>query len=416
MKPLSRRQVIAGLAGGLSLCHSPVFADAATYPKLRRGVNLHNLLNWPDAQVKGDRTTYAWPAFQASHFSMTDDELRALVSAGFDFVRLTVDPSIFIEATGSNAAQIEQHAKDVVARLLRQKLNVVFDLHPVTVNPVYAPDNLVRDENAPQFQAYAALVGRMALMLREFPPNRLALELMNEPHVLGTAAADNRRWQSMLETLHGTARSGNASLPLVLTGAQGSDRLALTLLDLRPFRESNVFYTFHYYEPFAFTHQGVPRIQTQCIADLHWPEDDANAEEALARAEDCVASATLGRAERDTLSQDTDHLFYGYKHHHFGMAEAAAGFDAVGRWAADNGVAPSRILLGEFGCVSSAAGHALGDQRARWLRNVVQNAERLGFPWAYWAYRGSGGMQLRDATSAALDAETLQALQLHGPG
>lgn len=413
MTSLSRRQVVTGLVGGLSLCHSPVFAADPAYPSLRRGVNLHNLLNWPDAQVKGDRTVYAWPAFQAPRFSMTDAELRALVSAGFDFVRLTVDPSIFIEATGGNAAQIQQHAKDIVAQLLRQHLNVVFDLHPVAVNPVYAPVNLIGNETSPQFQAYADLVGRIALLLREFPQNRVAFELMNEPLIFGTASADVRRWQSMLEILHSKARSNNESLPLVLTGAQVSDWKALTLLNLGPFRQSNVLYTFHYYEPFAFTHQGVPRIQTQCLSDLHWPEEDANLNEARTRATSCVASATLGDAEREKLSLDTDHLLTGYKRHRFGIADAGNAFDAVGRWAAGNGIANTRILLGEFGCVSSVAGAAIGDQRATWLRNVVQNAERLGFAWAYWAYKGLGGMQLRGMESETLDAETLQALQLH---
>ena len=416
MHPLSRRQVVTGLAGALCLVRSPLLAADPAYPKLRRGINLHNLMNWPDARREGDHTAYVWPAFQGSRYGMTDDELRALVSAGFDFARLTVDPSIFIEATGANAAAIEQHAKDTVARLLHHGLAVVFDLHPVAVNPVYAPGNLVRDETSPQFRAYADMVARMALMLDGFPQDRVAFELMNEPLVLGTAPADMRRWQAMLEILHGKARSGSASLPLILSGAQGSDRKALTLLDLRPFRQSNVLYTFHYYEPFAFTHQGVPRLQTQCLSDLHWPEDDANADEALARAQACIASAPVGPAERDTLGRDTDHLVKGYKRWRFGAANAERGFDEVGRWAADNGIANARILLGEFGCVSSMAGPALRDQRASWLRNVVRNAERLGFAWAYWAYKGLGGMQLLDPETGTLDAETLDALQLHAPG
>lgn len=416
MTAFSRRQVVTSLVGGLSLCSTSLLADEPAYPKLRRGVNLHNLLNWPEARVDGDRTTYVWPAFEASRFSITDEELRALVTAGFDFVRLTVDPSIFIEATGHHAAQIEQHAKGVVSHLLRHELNVVVDLHPVAVNPVYAPAKLVRDETSPEFQAYADMVARVALLLRDFPPTRVAFELMNEPFIFGTSSAELRRWQTMLETLHSKARSSSEALPLVLSGAQGSDRKALTLLNLDAFKRSNVLYTFHYYEPFAFTHQGVARLQTQCLSDLHWPEDDANADEVLARAHGCVAAATMGDAERAKLSLDTDHLINGYKRRQFGIANAAGACNEVAQWAADNGIANTRILLGEFGCVSSGPGQALAGERTQWLRSVVQSAEHLGFGWAYWAYKGLGGMQLVNADSGNLDRDTIEALQLRAPG
>ena len=338
------------------------------------------------------------------------------MSAGFDFVRLTVDPSIFIEATAENAAEIHQHAKYVISRLLGQGFNVVVDLHPVAVNAEYSPQNLVREQSSPQFRAYADMVERMTLLLRDFPPNRVAFELMNEPAIFSTELADVRRWQTMLEILHKKARASNDLMPLVLSGAQVSDWKGLRLLDVEPFRRSNVLYTFHFYEPYAFTHQGVLRIETQCTAGIMWPEDDANAEDVLAKADACVAATSLGDADRAKLRADTQRLIKGYEGRRFNVAMIGAAFDEVGHWAAQNGIAPSRILLGEFGCVKSATARPLGEQRLLWLQTVASNADRLGFPWAYWGYKGRGGMELLEENAANLDQEVLGALQLHGKG
>lgn len=296
-----------------------------------------------------------------------------------------------------------------MTRLIEAGFAVVFDLHPVGVNPAYRPEALIDPATPDPFSAYLDMVGRVAGMLRAFPPDRLALELFNEPWVADMGQA--RRWQGMLERLHARARQSDPVRPLVLNGLQWDSLQGLLALDTRPFGGSNVLYTFHYYDPHAFTHQGV-QGDTRWLGGLTWPTDDDNARTVLSTATAAIESdATLSPAAKTEAQRSTRHDIDALISSHQGPAHVVDDFEAVSRWAATHGVAPERVFLGEFGCVAAAGGKPLGAERANWLRTVRAASEKAGFGWAYWAYKGFGGMQLiRD--DGGFDAETLAALGL----
>jgi endoglucanase len=72
------------------------------------------------------------------------------------------------------------------------------------------------------------------------------------------------------------------------------------------------------------------------------------------------------------------------------------------------------VFLGEFG-VRKTALNAVGARAAErwhWLRDVREEAEARGFPWAVWVYRGSGGFALADGEGTAIEAGTVAALGL----
>ncbi len=70
--------------------------------------------------------------------------------------------------------------------------------------------------------------------------------------------------------------------------------------------------------------------------------------------------------------------------------------------------------MGEFGAVLQPTATAeVRASRVAWLRAVRSAAEANGFPWAYWAYKGYGGMTLlTEAPAAAMDVDVLKALGL----
>lgn len=409
---LSRRQclVALGAAGATALpVARTMAAPAQPCPQLRRGINLHHLLNWPDVEGEGASLRYVWPPFAGAGYQIGAAELTALRRTGFDFVRLTADPSIFIAATERQRPDLERHAQGVVARLIEAGFAVVFDLHPVGVNATYRPEALV-DPAAPElFSAYADMVGRVAGMLRGFAPERLALEPFNEPWI--DDLAKTRRWQAMLERLHARARQSDPMRPIVLNGLQWDSPKGLMALDTRPFRQSNVLYTFHYYDPHAFTHQGV-QGDTRWLGGLTWPADDDNARAVLNTAVAAIeGDATLGSEAKIEARDQTRRYIDTQLSSRPGAARVADDFGAISRWAAKQGVSPERILLGEFGCVSASGGRPLGAERSNWLRTVKQACETAGFGWAYWAYKGYGGMQLI-GEDGGFDTGTLAALGL----
>jgi hypothetical protein len=72
------------------------------------------------------------------------------------------------------------------------------------------------------------------------------------------------------------------------------------------------------------------------------------------------------------------------------------------------------VLLGEFGCVLASRGRPTGEGRLRWLSTVRRAAEARSFGWAYWAFKGYGGMELVDQ-EGVLHGDLLAPLGLAAP-
>lgn len=386
---------------------------------LRRGVNVHHMLNWPEIVRQqpvavATSVSYVWPPFRTARHAMADEELRLLASLGFDFIRLTVDPSIAIASPPDRRGLWSDLVAQTAERFVAAGLSVVVDLHPVAVNPDYGPEALMNPADTRPFDAYLGVVGLLAARLAPLAEgsgaSRIALELMNEPTLAGDAGF--RRWQGMMERLHQAAREAAPDLPLVLTGGQWSSARALMRLDPAPFRGSDVLYTFHYYDPHTFTHQGVGREVARHVSDLRWPprKDDVDAvlDRALRRIDGDLA---LQASQREAAATMTRKLLADYLGTAHDPARITADFAAVKDWGARHGIEPGRLLLGEFGAVRPGASIEAARDRTAWLRAVREAAERQGFPWALWAYRGYGGMALReDPPGSSLDKDVVAAL------
>src|SRR5262249_34384723 len=181
-----------------------------------RGVAIHNMMNWA-AVESADPGRYSWPPFVGPNYETSDTLLRNLAKAGFDFIRLTVDPGPFLQFTGKQRDLLDRHLATLTERLLARGLGVIVDFHPTPHVPAYAPEKLVQAIDAPLFASYAAIVRRSAALLSSLRSSKVALELMNEPQY-GWDRPTTERWQAMLELLHTAARSEARELPIVLTG------------------------------------------------------------------------------------------------------------------------------------------------------------------------------------------------------
>lgn len=397
---------LTGICGSASAQNPP--ADLPC-PKLSRGINIHHMLNWPDTKPGDGKTQYVWPPFEAANYQMSDAEIEHLKAMGFDFVRVTADPSIFLTADKARFEYLTQLVQKTSRRFISAGLNVVFDLHPVDVNPDYAPLKLVASIESPEFRAYSDLVEKMARSLNSLPHDHFAFELMNEPWLEGS---DIPRWQSMMERLHIRARKGSADLPLVITGAAWSDAKALMQLDLRPFKGSNVLYTFHYYDPHTYTHQGVSSDEGAYLSGLRWPASHDNIQAvlttALARISAVQPSSVTLMKQRKEI---TTKLLHDYELTAHNRDRLHADFTKVANWAARERIPTARVYLGEFGCVNSANGVTLDNDRVDWLRAMRNTAQEFGFPWALWAYKGYGGMALFG--DSGIDEGIAAALELH---
>lgn len=410
MSDLSRRNVLGSMTAAPLLLGA---APAATGVRLKRGINIHHLLGWP-LHVRDNPVEYSWPPFSGSNFQIAPETVTALKKLGFDFVRLAVDPGIYLASDGPRRAEIISLVLARTQTLLASNFNVMVDLHPNGNNPAYGPDKMTVP-GFTQFNDYSEMVRAMATALKGLPSGRVALELMNEPTIRGDAGI--RQWQQMLQTLHASARAGAPTLPLVLNGCNYDGLLELTKLDLAPFRGSNVIYTLHYYEPHIFTHQGEVGDPVGHLNDLDWPPR-ANEQDHIRR------MATAGVDTDPKLAPDArtkakaslNFQINAYFAPDGGPQKTARDFATLADWARAQNIDPSRIVVGEFGASRpNPDSPAAMAARSAWVTLIRKTIESHGFGWAFWDLRGGGNWHLlAEGTTTSFDTNMTRALGLNG--
>jgi endoglucanase len=167
-------------------------------------------------------------------------------------------------------------------------------------------------------------------------PASVVFEILNEPH----GNLDDTRWNTLLVEALRVIRSSNPDRMVMVGPASWNNYRALDTLQL-PEDDRRLIVTFHYYDPFPFTHQGA-----------EWVEDSA---------------PWLGTTWEGSGSE---------------RADVTTAFDQVAGWAKEHN---RPISLGEFGAYSRADEVS----RVRWTAFIARQAERRGFSWAYWEF-GSG--------------------------
>lgn len=356
--------------------------------------------------IHNDNVVYSWPPFSTSRYWVESWEFSRLRKLGFDFVRLTVDTAIFLASDSARRSELNRILLDRVRMLHAYGFNVIVDLHPVAQNPAFAPTEIAK--NSAVFDQYTTLAAQVARELALLPPDRTVFEPINEPFL---PAAELTTWQGMAERLHREIRAVAPDLAVVMTGAMWGHYRALLRLNTDAFRGSNLFYTFHYYEPHTFTHQGVDKELARYVSGLTWPPSEPESA-VVARAEAAIAAdRKLSAEERAKWSQTTKKLIADYYLTDPSPTKLETDFKSVADWARRNGIANERILVGEFGV--TAAGGALPSDRMNWLSAVHTLAEQFNFAWALWAYRGWGGMALADdSAERKLDELVVKALKL----
>jgi hypothetical protein len=186
----------------------------------------------------------------------------------------------------------------------------------------------------------------------------LLFELMNEP--VAPQAAD---WQSLAGQLTAAIRKEDGRRPIVC----GSNlwNTAQEFSSLKPTGDERTIYTFHFYEPVHFTHQGAPWVKWTLDMPLPqpYPGEARGMAEALARGghqAEAQAGHMAGRWDRARLKSL--------------LAPVKAFRQAYG----------VPIFCGEFGVYLKAP----REDQLRWLEDFTGLLAEEGFGFTYWSHRG----------------------------
>lgn len=322
--------------------------------RLGRGVNLGNALEAPEEGAWG---MVIEPAF----FSLIHD-------AGFDTVRVPIRWSAHTlpEAPYTIDTAFFARIDAVIDAAQGQDLNVVINMHHY--------DEIFEDP-----QAHAGRFVAMWVQIARRYASRSAtvyFELLNEPH----GELDATAWNDLLARTVEAVREIDGYHTLVVGGAEWNSISGLTYLVL-PEGEENVIATFHYYEPFLFTHQGAEwGGQEVGTLGLTWPGPPAMPVTPVPAARDVEWVRLWFMRYNQNRGNDNP----------ASVAQIDRAFDQAAAWREKTGVP---LWLGEFGAYSTAD----MDSRVRWTQAIRAAAEERGFGWAYWEFGAGFGVYDRNA-------------------
>lgn len=370
--------------------------QAATF-SMKRGLNLDQWTTWTGEEKWNDpKAILPYPEWRKF---LNDDDLKALKDAGFDFLRMPVDPSPFLSDEAlSLRDDLYASVLDSVRMINRAGLKVIVDMHliPAGGNRKIGMAEVMDDPAT--FDAYVEVVRKMARTLAAEDPRQVAFEPMNEP-IVDCDSDGTSLWPDRQLKLFAAARSSATRLTLILTGACYSNAAALARIDPKTIADDNIIWTFHSYDPFLLTHQGatwagdfiryvtglpfpltaVPRARLDVALDTI--RDRIKAEAPWTR-----QSGMLAYLDEQVASMDSPEKL---------DSLMVAPFKTVEAWAKANGIKPENITLGEFGMIRQEYGNPYvmpAEYRAAYVRDMIARAEAHGFSWSVWGYGGAFGV------------------------
>ena len=311
-------------------------------------------------------------------------DIALMAKLGFDSVRLSIDPvpleHSMNHGDGPNADFLAR-LDSAVDAMLANGLAVQIDIHP---EGPYKQQVKNGNEGAERF---VMLWRKLATHYADRDPEKVFFEIMNEPEV-----SDPYRWAGIQAAAAQAIREDAPKNTIIATGPNWSG--ISDLLTQHPLPDGNVIYTFHFYEPHQFTHQGASWSSPYMIYthDIPYPATET--------------SIDLVKQVPDPADR------YAFEHYwldHWDTRRIRLQIDAAADWGKTYNVP---LLCNEFGVYRKVTDSV---SRMNWIRDVRTALEADNIGWTMWDYRGGFGVVWKeDGRPAKVDDKVVEALGLKG--
>ncbi|MGH8516011.1 MAG: glycoside hydrolase family 5 protein [Panacagrimonas sp.] len=331
----------------------------------------------PDAFVRGvtaanwfthrsdARLIPGWP--DASDFG----RMRKL---GLRHVRVLLDPD-WLQMNAAHPRYVDAGLRQA----LDAGLMVVLSMQPSSEHK----QRMAREEAA--VEALAAQWTLIASVFASIPVDRLVFEVLNEPETEDVARA-MRIQQRLIDVV----RAVTPGRVVVVGGAHFSD--IADLVALQPLPLPGVVYSFHFYEPHNFTHQGATWgwPMWMLLRDMPYPSSP----EALAPVLPKLAEVAREHA-----------AWYGQQS--WNKARLAEFIDQAANWSQKHRVP---VWCSEFGVLREAVPP---DSRRAWLGDARSLFESRDIAWTYFDWWGHFGLVTGTPGARAVDPDVAVGLGLN---
>lgn len=265
-------------------------------------------------------------------YRIEDAHLRQIAAAGFQAIRVPIRWSVHADAAAPYTIAPEFFARidHIIETALGEGLQVIINIHHF--------EAFMADPEG-QAARLSALWTQIAHHYRDHD-ERVIFEILNEPY----GAVDYDRVNQINGDMLALIRRENPTRWVILSAGHWSHIEGMEAV-IAP-RDARIMATFHYYDPFDFTHQGAPWTNVTRTG-VWWGDEDDRA----------AIRSDMARA-----------AYYGETHQ-------------------------IPVLMGEFGVYM---GVPLG-QRAQWTKFVRQTSEAEGLAWCHWDFATTFPIYNQDA-------------------
>ena len=309
-----------------------------------RGVNLTGWFQTSSAQ-------------QIQFTKYTKKDFQNIKSLGCDVVRLPIN--LFYMTNGSPDYTIDP----LLYEFLDQAVNWAEELQMYLIL-----DNHTNDDLASKNANLEAVLTKVWVQMAGHYKNRsnyVLYEILNEPNGTLTTAA----WSKIQQAAITAIRTVDTKHTIVVGGASYNSYIELAALPL--YTDNNLIYTFHFYDPFMFTHQGATWASPSMasLANVPFPYN----------------ASTMPSTPSDLVGSWVGNALTNYKNDGT-LAKVKSLIDMAAAFKTSRNV---KVYCGEFGVYIPNSPNA---DRNYWYEEVRKYLEAKGIPWTTWDYQGGFGL------------------------
>ncbi len=330
---------------------------------LGKGINMGNALE-------------AYPNEDSWGNPIKNEYFLYMKNAGFDTVRIPIRWST--RALSSYPYTISNQfflrVDNVINTALDANLNVIINIHHY--------DELISNPQGHK-ERFLALWKQIAQRYKDMPA-QLLFEILNEPH----GNAENY-WTDLMTNAIKVIRESNPQRILIIGGINWNSVEGLTNLYVPD--DPYLIATFHFYDPWVFTHQGAEwGGSISNVSNIIWPGPPSQPIPIPSNIDSWISNWIN---DYNTKLGDQNPCSSNF---------IQKRLDIVSNWSKQNNIP---VWLGEFGVYSKYADIS---SRVRWTHFVRKESEKRGITWCYWEF--SAGFGIYNPTTMQWNAQLSNAL------